>query len=143
MLLTIANAIFFLNITYQQRYEAYVRDIAPKYEIRVELVEAVIETESHWDDELESKAGAAGLMQIIPKWHEDRMERLMIEDIKEPYSNILCGCDYLAELIDKYGSEAEALMVYNMGNKGAELYESGVVSQYANNILKRANELKE
>lgn len=143
MSLVIATTLFLLNLTYQDRYEAYVKDIAPKYELRVELVEALIETESHWDDETLSKSGAVGLMQIVPKWHEARMDRLLIEDIAEPYSNIMCGCDYLAELIDRYGNEAEALMVYNMGGKGAELYESGNVSKYASHILARANELKE
>lgn len=143
MLLTLASAIYYMTVTYQQRYEAYVKDIAPKYEIRTELVEAIIDIESDWDETVESDGGAVGLMQIVPKWHIKRAEELLVDDFKEPYSNILIGCDYLAELIEKYGNETEALMVYNMGYKGAQLYESGTVSNYAKKVLNRAEELKE
>lgn len=138
----IASVIWFLNLTYQDRYEAYVRDIAPKYNLEVELVEAIIETESGWEAEAISKDGAVGLMQIVPKYQIKRMEALMVEDIAEPYSNILVGCDYLSELIDKFGNTTEALMFYNGGYKGQELYEKGIISGYAERILNRMEELK-
>lgn len=66
---------------------------------------------------------AFGLMQIHPRWHEERMARLDVTDLFDPYQNILVGVDFLCELIVKYDGNVEmALMAYNAGCTGAYRY---------------------
>lgn len=76
-----------------------------------------------------------GLMQIQPKWHIERMERLGCTDLLDPYDNITVGLDYLCELLNKYGDMAKALTAYNRG------HYNGIVTQYAKNVLETASEL--
>lgn len=77
-----------------------------------------------------------GLMQIIPKYHSERMKRLNVTNLYDPYSNLLVGVDYLAELRTQTGNIELALMMYNMNHKKAkELYKQGKLSTYANSVL--------
>lgn len=111
-------------------------DVSSSYGFEPELISTIIEEESEWNEDAVSSCGAIGLMQICPEWHEDRMQELGITDITDPKQNIVVGCDYLRELTDQYnGNVLKALMVYNMGNRGAELYEDGIISTYAEHIV--------
>lgn len=84
-----------------------------------EKVLAVIETESGYRWDAESSV-AYGYMQIVPVCHYDRMERLGVCDITDPYQNIRTGIDYLAELLKKYGGDyKKALTAYRWGATGA------------------------
>ena len=63
----------------------------------------------------------------------------------DPYDNIYVGVTILEEMLQKYGEAAPALMFYNAGysdNYGAGAYEDGKLSNYADEILKRAEELE-
>lgn len=123
-------------------HKKYIKEVCAEYSICPETIEAMIEIESEWDASAVSKCGALGLMQIIPKWQTARMERLGIDDLMDAEQNILCGVDYLAELCETYGNIEEALMFYNMGYRGVELYEDGIVSKYAEDVLQRSIELE-
>ena len=106
-----------------------------------ELVQAIIEQESNWDPEARN-GDCAGLMQISEKWHRDRMERLGVEDLMDPYDNILLGVDYLQELFRRYEDPAMVLMIYNGDSRAWEYWEAGEMSDYAARILERAAELE-
>lgn len=99
----------------------HIQGLCADYEIPVELVLAMIEVESSYKADAVSPVGAQGLMQVIPEYHEDRMNRLNCTDLFNPYHNVTVGMDYLAELIDEYdGSLHKALTAYNHGPKGAK-----------------------
>lgn len=85
------------------------------------LILAIIQKESRYNPNA-SGSGAVGLMQIIPSCHTDRMRRLGIDDIWDPYSNVLVGTDLISELVSKYQDPGLALMCYNMG-EGTALYK--------------------
>lgn len=126
-------------------YQSYVCEIAEEYNLEPELIVAMIETESSGKADAVSSAKCIGLMQVSPKWHKDRMERLGVTDLTDPYGNILVGCDFVAELFGKYNDVHTVLMAYNEGEyHGAiERAENGDYSNYAKKIVKRWNELKE
>lgn len=86
--------------------------------------------------------GCKGLMQIYEKYHRDRMERLGVEDLYDPYGNILVGCDYLAELFEKYeGDMSTVLMIYSgTSDAFARTYENR--TEYAKSIMNRTVELE-
>lgn len=91
-----------------------------------------------------------GLTQVTAKWHQDRMDRLGVTDLYDPYGSILVCADYLDELLGigekkGYGRSIEyALMRYNMATDTANsMYARGEISEYAKKIVKRAAEYQE
>lgn len=109
--------------------------------IAPELLMAVIETESEGNSYAKN-GGCCGLMQINPKWHKERMQRLGVSDIFDERNNILVGTDYLSELFEEYQDVAYVLDVYNGNSKAKENYENGIVSDYSEKILERSAELE-
>ena len=104
--------------------------------IRYELALAVIWQETDFRN-IEGDGGESyGYMQVQPKHHEERMERLGVTDLNDPYSNFLVGCDYLIELEAKDNGIEWMLMAYNGGPSYAnDMAKAGTVSQYAKNVL--------
>lgn len=119
----------------------YIEVIAEEKNICPELIEAIIEQESSWDPKAKN-GDCIGLMQVSLKWHRDRMERLGVSDLLDPYDNILVGIDYLAELFEKYEDPALVLMIYNGDCKFPRCLETGEMSEYASKILERSAELE-
>lgn len=114
-----------------------------EYGICPELLMAVIERESSGRADVVSSAGCVGLMQINPKYHTERMERLGVTDLTDIDGNIHVGTDYLMELFEEHGDLYMVLMTYNMGeNRAEELYEQGKYSKYAVSISERSAELE-
>lgn len=119
--------------------------VGAQYDISSELLQALVWVESTNKIQAISSCNAKGLCQIVEKWHKDRMERLGVSDIYEPYGNVLVCADFINELRQKpYGSDvAFVLMAYNMGTSRAiELYEAGTISQYATDVMNKAEELE-
>ena len=102
------------------------------------IVMAMIDRESKYKaDTIGDNGNSFGLMQIQPKWHKERMERLGCTDLLDPYHNVRVGIDFLAELRDRYdGDMAKALTAYNQG------FYKGTVTEYAEAVLKGASELE-
>lgn len=123
-------------------YGAYIDEIAAQYSICPELIEAMIETESCGPADVVSSAGCIGLMQVSPKWHMDRMAKLGVCDLFDPYTNILVATDYLAELFDKYGDLPMVLMTYNGSSDAWRRWGSGDYTDYAVKIMERAEKLE-
>lgn len=78
-----------------------------------------------------------GLLQIQPRWHYARMERLGCTDLLDPFQNVTIAVDYLAEQIDRYdGDVAKALVAYNQG------HFNETITDYALAVLDIAAELR-
>lgn len=116
----------------KELYVFYIHQICEEYypELDPAIVQAVMETESHYIPTVESRCGAVGLMQVIPKWHAWRMEQYGLTDIWDPYTNIIVGIDFLNESYAKYGDYYQALIAYNNS------------SSYANYVLALADEIR-
>lgn len=95
--------------------------------ITYELALAVIRQETEFRNVIGDNGDSIGYMQIQPRWHEERMERLGVTDLTDPYSNFRVGCDFLAELLSKYTLE-EALTAYNSGKPGKGEYATSVMN---------------
>jgi soluble lytic murein transglycosylase-like protein len=77
------------------------------------LIIAVISIESRFNPIAESVAGAKGLMQIIPKYHGDRLEEFGGEQaVFNPEANIEVGSQILREYIRRTGNLNIALQMY-------------------------------
>ena len=78
------------------------------------LVLAVISVESRFNPIAESVMGAKGLMQIIPKYHLDKLRAAGGEDaVFDPESNIQVGARILQEYVYRTGTLEAGLQFYN------------------------------
>jgi soluble lytic murein transglycosylase len=85
-----------------------------------DLVLAVMQTESGFHNWARSRAGALGLMQIMPATGEMLARELEIpwegpETLFEPRVNVRLGITYLARLHARYRNWGPALAAYNWG----------------------------
>ena len=124
-----------------EEWRDYIEIVADDYNICPELIEAVIEQESSWRPDAVN-GSCIGLMQINPEYHAERMERLGVEDLLDPYDNILVGTDFLAELFWEYDDIYAVLMYYNAGYDGLRAWRDGEYSDYAAEVAERSAELE-
>lgn len=86
--------------------------IAKEESVDPELVQAVIWQESRGNSNAVSRAGARGLMQIMPATAKE----MGVTDVFDPEQNIRVGTKYLKKTLDTFdGDERLALMAYNWG----------------------------
>lgn len=101
------------------------------------LVLAVISIESRFNPIAESVMGAKGLMQIIPRYHRDRLLRHGGEDaVLDPESNILVGTKILQEYVYRTGTLEAGLQTYNGASRDA-------TAQYAQRVLAERDRLQQ
>src|SRR6185295_15485030 len=77
------------------------------------LILAVITIESRFNPVAESVMGAKGLMQIIPRFHRDKLGALGDEATLDPETNILVGSRILQEYVYRTGTLEAGLQYYN------------------------------
>ena len=125
-----------------EEIQDYCVEIGEEYGVCPELLMAMIETESSGRPTV-SNGECKGLMQVSQKWHYDRMEKLGVSDLFDPYGNILVATDYLVELFEKHGDLPLVLDIYNGNSKAYQNHENGILSAYAEKIMSRSYELEE
>jgi soluble lytic murein transglycosylase-like protein len=96
-----------------------IAEAARKYGVEPALIAAVMETESKFNPDAVSQAGAKGLMQLMPA----TARGLGVTDATDPRQAILGGAKLLGILSQKYDGNLElAVAAYNAG--------SGAVDQH-------------
>lgn len=99
----------------------HLRDASSDHNIDMELLQALIATESGFDSSAVSPKGAIGLMQIMPatarRYGVEGDKRLALEQkLTDPKINIKTGTRYLRDLINMFPGQLElALAAYNAG----------------------------
>lgn len=107
----------------KRKHSSTIDTIAKRYKLPKSLIHAVIITESAYDADAVSKAGAVGLMQLMP----DTAKRYGVNNRRNPYENINGGSQYLSHLLGLYNNNLRlALAAYNAGE--------GAVKKYNNKI---------
>jgi soluble lytic murein transglycosylase-like protein len=77
------------------------------------LILAVMAVESRFNPIAESVMGAKGLMQVIPKFHQDKLEEHGGEDsVLDPMTNILVGTRILKDAMRRGGGLMPGLQLY-------------------------------
>ncbi|WP_236786448.1 lytic transglycosylase domain-containing protein [Allochromatium tepidum] len=119
-----------LSQSQSQRRELYhhlVLANARRYGLSPSLLHAVIRAESAYDPTAVSRAGAQGLMQLMP----DTAARYGVRDSFDPAENIRGGSAYLRDLLDMFDQDVKlALAGYNAG-EGAVIKYGRQIPPYA------------
>jgi soluble lytic murein transglycosylase-like protein len=120
------------------RYEYFVSiyQASVKHKLKMSIICAVIQEESHWDPCAVSKSGALGLMQIMPKHHYKEKNR---EDLFTSGINIDIGARVFKNYYTQTGFDFhKAIRYYNAGpNSSEQKYEKALRNRtYRNNIKK-------
>jgi soluble lytic murein transglycosylase-like protein len=102
-----------------QRYAPIIDIAARTYGVDKNLVHAVISAESAYNPVALSKAGAVGLMQLMP----DTARRYGVKNIFDPSENIHGGVRYLRDLLLMFNGNIElAVAAYNAGENAVIKY---------------------
>jgi soluble lytic murein transglycosylase len=110
------------EITLPLRHDDIIRQQAHDKQLDPALIAAVIYRESKFRDQT-SKAGAKGLMQILPQTADFIARRsggteFEQQDLADPQINISYGSFYLRYLLDLYdGNRVAAVAAYNAGHR--------------------------
>jgi soluble lytic murein transglycosylase len=102
----------------EQTYDDVIVRAARNNRIEPALVKAVIAAESNFERWAVSRAGAQGLMQLMPA----TAVRLGVRDPFHPSENVEGGTRYLRSMLDRYGDLKRALAAYNAGAKAVDRY---------------------
>lgn len=95
------------------------RRASQKYNISIDLLKAVAKAESNFNPNAVSKAGAQGVMQLMPATAKE----LGVVNPFDPEQNIMGGAKYLSGLLKKYdGDVCLALAAYNAGSGNVKKY---------------------
>jgi hypothetical protein len=97
------------------------------------LVASVVQTESAFDPRAVSRAGAAGLMQLMPSAAAEHE----VLDVFDPAENLRGGTEHLRTMLDRFESLPLALAAYNAGASTVERYEGIPPYKETRNYVRR------
>ena len=96
----------------QKKFDPTIRSVANLYRLPHTLLHAVITAESYYDPNAVSRAGAVGLMQLMP----ETARQYGVSNRRDPKQNIQGGSRYLHYLIRLFNNDLRlALAAYNAG----------------------------
>jgi peptidoglycan lytic transglycosylase len=120
---------WYLRARYPLEYEQIVNAHARNYHLDPALLSAVIYTESRFDPNVESEAGAVGLMQLLPETAKGIAlrtggTRFVAADLRDPEINVRYGSWYLDHLRGHYDGDLRlALAAYHAGQGNVDRWQ--------------------
>jgi soluble lytic murein transglycosylase-like protein len=112
----------FMNAN-KSRFKDLIEQTAAKHQVDVRLVHAVIQTESAYDSDAISPAGAVGLMQLMP----ETAKRFGVENRQAPEQNVEGGIRYLRHLMNLFPNDLDlAVAAYNAGENAVMRHNNSI-----------------
>lgn len=109
-----------VSIRFPVAHKAIIQRQAKKTNLPSTLLFAIARQESAWETDARSRAGAMGLMQLMPRTAKETARKAGIshrrDDLFEPEHNIALGSRYIGELLEQYdNNRVPAIAAYNAG----------------------------
>jgi len=109
----------YVAIPANEAYDDIIQEAAAEYDMDANLIHAVMQAESAFHPYAVSRAGAEGLMQLMPELSDE----IGVDDAFDPRENIRGGARYLKRLLDHHNGNIDlALASYNAGPGNVERY---------------------
>ncbi|WP_231293255.1 lytic transglycosylase domain-containing protein [Sporosarcina sp. P33] len=105
-------------VSSKTQFADIIKQAADTYQLPEKLIAAVIRQESNFKSNAVSRAGAAGLMQLMP----GTAKHLGVTNPMDPQQNIMGGAKYLRKMLNQFGSKEMALAAYNAGPGNVKKY---------------------
>lgn len=121
----------------RNKFGELVEETAKNLQLQPALLHAVVRVESLYDPEAKSRAGAVGLMQLMP----ETAQRYGVANRRNPSQNLYGGARYLKDLLELYQYDLRlALAAYNAGEEAVKRYGYQVppfpeTQQYVEKVL--------
>ena len=122
----------------RKRFSRKISEAANRYQVPEALLHAVISVESAYDPNAVSRAGAVGLMQLMPA----TATRYGVANRRDPAANLKGGTLYLKDLLDRFDRKLSlALASYNAGENAVVKFGNQVppyeeTQKYVRKVLK-------
>jgi peptidoglycan lytic transglycosylase len=127
--LYVRTTAWYARLWHPLRYTTIVRTYAHQQRLDPALLAALIDTESKFNADARSSAGAVGLMQLTPATAEGIAEAtqgstFQVSDLTNPDINVRYGSWYLRSLLNHYRNERLALAAYNAGKGNVDRWQA-------------------
>lgn len=129
----------------RKKHSGTIDYMANRYKLPKSLIHAVITAESAYDSEAVSRAGAVGLMQLMP----GTARRYGVNNRRNPYQNISGGSQYLRDLLILYDNDLKlVLAAYNAGEGAVKKYNNTIppykeTQNYVKKVIAYYNKYKQ
>lgn len=129
---------YICDVPLEDKLQLYIARLCEEHHIDPAIVLGMAQRETNFDaDAIGDGGDSFGMWQVQPKWHQERMDKLGVTDLFDPYQNAAVAVDYLAEMLGWYdGDIAKALTAYNQGRY------NGIVSDYAKAVMENSETIK-
>jgi hypothetical protein len=115
---------------YQRTIQVYSRI----YGVEEELIHAIVKQESCFNERAHSRAGAIGLMQLMP----GTADMMKISNPWNPEQNIQAGVKYISEMLSMFrGKKRFAIAAYNAGPGNVRKYRGIPPFRETKNYVKK------
>ncbi len=109
----------FVALKPSEAYDEIIEEASRKYDLDSDLIRAVMQAESAFHPFAVSRAGAEGLMQLMPELSDE----MGVSNAFDPRENIMGGVRYLKRLLTHHNGDLDlALASYNAGPGNVERY---------------------
>ncbi len=146
-----AQGISMTRTSFRRLYPTYywgeINQIARKMDLDPNLMIAIMRQESAFNTTAISRAGARGLMQVMPQTGRDmarlvKLKNFSTQDLHDPHTSILLGAKHLSDHIkafekDKQRQLSLALSAYNAGLDAAKRWAKRLTKQDVDEFIER------
>ena len=128
----------------KRKFSPVIARAAEKHQLSQHLLHAIITVESAYNPQALSRAGAQGLMQLMPA----TATRFGVSDPYNPYQNIQGGTEYFKYLLGLFENDLKlALAAYNAGENAVKRYGNRIppyreTQNYVKKVLKHYKQYK-